>query len=205
MEEIYVIAIAGGTGSGKTTVAQGLIRHIGSERVVFIQHDNYYRDQSEFKLEDRLKTNYDHPRSLETDLLIKHLQLLKSGKPVEMPLYDFTTHTRSSEIKLLHPRPVIILEGILLFVEKRLRELCDLKVFVDTPDDVRLIRRLTRDMTERGRNVESVITQYTQTVRPMHQQFVEPSKLFADIIIPEGGHNMAAIDVLTAKVTQILS
>ena len=199
-----IIGVAGGTGSGKTTVANAIVRRVRAEHLAFVQHDAYYRDQSHLPLSERVHTNYDHPDSLETELLIEHLRQLRAGHSIEMPTYDFAKHTRSSHTQRVEPRPVILVEGILIFVDRALRELFDIKVFVDTDADIRFIRRLRRDIAERGRTVESVIEQYLETVRPMHMEFVEPSKRYADIIIPEGGFNTVALDMLVARVETML-
>ncbi len=199
-----LIGIAGGTGSGKTTVAQRIQEYFRHARVVVLPQDAYYKDQSHLPMEERIKVNYDHPDAFDTDLLIRHLLALKQGEAIEMPVYDFKTHTRSSKTIRVQPGDVIILEGILVLHDPRIRSLLDIKIFVDTPDDIRFIRRLTRDIRERGRTVESVIEQYLATVRPMHLEFVEPSKAYADIIIPEGGFNDVAIRVLISTIEQHL-
>lgn len=198
----YVIAVAGGTGSGKTTIVQKLLEMFDSTDCIDIKHDNYYRDQSDKSIEQRKQTNYDHPLSLETELLVEHLQKLKSGEPVEMPLYDYVEHTRSSQTIALSPTKVIIVEGILIFESEKLRREFDLKIFVDTDADIRFIRRLQRDIAERGRDMQSVIDQYITTVKPMHEEFVEPSKRFADLIIPEG-LNTAALGVVLARMKEL--
>lgn len=195
-----VIGIAGGTGSGKTTVAQAILNRSGPERVAFIQHDSYYKDLSALPPAQRATTNFDHPHSLETELMVAHIRALKAGKAIDVPLYDFTTHTRTEQTVRVEPRPVILVEGILLFVDATMRALCDIKLFVDTDSDIRFIRRLQRDIAERGRTTESVIAQYHATVRPMHLEFVEPSKRYADLIIPEGGLNEVAMDVVMARI-----
>ncbi len=199
-----IIGVAGGTGSGKTTVSQEILRRVGAERIVFIQHDSYYRDRSHLSLEERARLNYDHPDSLESEFLVSHLQQLQAGQPVEIPVYDFTTHTRTEETRCVEPKWVILVEGILIFVEPALREMFDVKIWVDTDADVRFIRRLRRDITERGRTVESVIEQYEETVRPMHLEFAEPSKRYADVIIPEGGFNTVAMDMVVARILEML-
>jgi uridine kinase len=199
-----VIGIAGGTGSGKTTVASVILDRVGAERITFLPHDAYYLDLADLPPPQRATVNFDHPESLETDLLIAHLQQLKRWQPVEVPVYDFTTHERTDRTTRVEPHPVILVEGILVFAEPQLRELFDVKLFVDTPADVRFIRRLQRDIQERGRSMESVIQQYENTVRPMHEEFVETSKRFADVIIPEGGFNAAAMDMVVARVTALL-
>lgn len=199
-----VIGIAGGTGSGKTTVAEAIVRRIGPERIALIQQDSYYKDQSHLPMEERVRINYDHPDSIDTALLIRHLQELIAGRPVEVPIYDFTTYTRTPHTRRVEPRPVILVEGILVFVEKALRDLFDIKIYVDADLDIRFIRRLQRDLAERGRTLESVIQQYLSTVRPMHLEFVEPSKRYADIIIPEGGFNTVALDMIIARIRAML-
>ncbi len=199
-----VIGIAGGSGSGKTTVAQIILQRVGPDRIAFLQHDAYYKDLSGLPPAQRAEVNFDHPNSLETELLIRHIEQLKSGQPVEVPIYDFSTHSRTNQTFTVQPRPVILVEGILIFAEKALRELFDVKIFVDTDSDIRFIRRLQRDIAERGRTVDSVIKQYLATVRPMHMEFVEPSKRYADVIIPEGGHNTAALDMVVARIEALL-
>ncbi|MCX7609097.1 MAG: uridine kinase [Anaerolineales bacterium] len=199
-----VIGIAGGSGSGKTTVAQTILERVGRDRIAFLQHDSYYKDLSHLPPSRRAEVNFDHPDSLETDLLIQHIHLLKAGQSVEVPVYDFATHTRTNRTYTVAPRPVILVEGILIFAEKPLRELFDVKIYVDTDADIRFIRRLQRDIAERGRTVESVIRQYLATVRPMHLEFVEPSKRYADVIIPEGGFNVPALDMVVARIETLL-
>lgn len=199
-----IIGVAGGTGSGKTTVAHAIIERVGRERIALVQHDAYYRDQSGKTPEVRARVNYDHPDSLETELMIEHLRQLRAGCPIEMPVYDFATHTRKTETRRVEPHPVILVEGILIFADPALREMFDVKVFVDTDADIRLIRRLQRDLEERGRTFESVITQYRETVRPMHLEFVEPSKRYADVILPEGGFNTVGLDLIVARVQMLL-
>jgi uridine kinase len=200
-----IIGISGGTGSGKTTVANRILESVRASEVVFIQQDSYYRNIEDLPLDIREVANFDHPDALDNDLLIHHVRKLKSGEPIDLPIYDFKTNTRLSETRQLAPKPIVIVEGILILAEPRLRELMDIKVFVDTPDDIRFIRRLRRDIAERGRTVDSVIEQYTGTVRPMHMQFVEPSKRYADVIIPEGGHNLVSIDLLSGKIRERLA
>lgn len=200
-----VIAIAGGTGSGKTTVSNKVLERVGIERVTYLQHDSYYKDLSDLPLLQRASINFDHPGSLETELMIKHLRELKKWKSVEVPIYDFKTHTRIKETKTCIPQSVIIVEGILIFSEPKLRSLFDIRLFVDTDADIRFIRRLQRDVSERGRTVESVIRQYMNTVRPMHLEFVEPSKRYADIIIPEGGFNAVALDMVSTRIESMLT
>ena len=200
-----IIGVAGGTGSGKTTVSHAILDRVGSDRIAYLQHDSYYRDRSHVALEERANANFDHPDALESELLAQHLSSLKEGRTVKVPLYDFTTHTRKATTVAVEPRKVILVEGILILAEKSLRELMDIKVFVDTDADIRFIRRLQRDVTDRGRTVESVIRQYTDTVRPMHLEFVEPSKRYADVIIPEGGFNLTAIDMIVARVKAMIA
>jgi uridine kinase len=191
-----VIGVAGGSGSGKTTVVRRIIESIGDDQVTVLEHDRYYRDRNDLRLEERAALNYDHPDSLETDLLVRHLHELRSGRTVEMPAYDFARYARQSVTVPARTRKAIIVEGILIFTDAALRALMDVKVFVDADDDTRFIRRLQRDIAERGRTVSSVVEQYLGTVKPMHLEFVEPSKRYADIIIPLGGHNTVAIDML---------
>jgi uridine kinase len=199
-----VIGIAGGSGSGKTTVAQEILQRVGPERIAFLQHDSYYKDLSGLPPTQRADINFDHPHSLETDLLIQHIASLRDGKPIEVPIYDFSTHSRTSQTFTVQPRRVILVEGILIFTEATLRDMFDVKIFVDTDSDIRFIRRLERDIKERNRTTESVVKQYQSTVRPMHMEFVEPSKRYADVIIPEGGYNTAALDMVTARVESLL-
>ncbi|MGD8330013.1 MAG: uridine kinase [Acidobacteriota bacterium] len=200
-----VIGVAGGTGSGKTTVVRKIVDSLGDDAVSFIQHDFYYKDHPQLSLEDRGALNYDHPDALETSLLVAHLGTLRGGEAVDAPRYDFSLHARKKETQRVEPRRAIILEGILILVDQALRELMDIKIFVDTDPDVRFIRRLLRDLDERGRTLESVVDQYQKTVRPMHLKFVEPSKRYADIIIPEGGSNTVAVDMLLTKVRAIVA
>jgi uridine kinase len=200
-----IIGISGGTGSGKTTIANRILESVSASEVVFLQQDSYYRNINDLPLDYRNIANFDHPDALDNDLLVNHVRRLKAGEAVELPLYDFKTHTRLNETRHVEPKPIVIVEGILIFADPRLLEQMDIKVFVDTPDDIRFIRRLRRDLAERGRTVESVIEQYTVTVRPMHMQFVEPSKRHADVIIPEGGHNQVSIDLLSGKIRERLA
>ena len=200
-----IIGICGGTGSGKTTVANRILESVSASEVAFIQQDSYYRNLKDLPLDYRQAVNFDHPDALDNDLLVHHVKKLKAGGSVELPLYDFKTHTRLNETFLIEPKPIVIIEGILIFVDPRLLEQMDIKVFVDTPDDIRFIRRLRRDIAERGRTVDSVIEQYLATVRPMHMQFVEPSKRYADVIIPEGGHNLVSIDLISGKIRERLA
>ena len=199
-----VIGIAGGSGSGKTTVAQDILQRVGPDRIAFLQHDSYYKDLSGLPPTQRAEVNFDHPNSLETALLIQHIAALRDGKAVEVPIYDFSAHSRTDRTFTVQPRGVILVEGILIFTEAALREMFDVKIFVDTDSDIRFIRRLERDLAERGRTTESVIKQYRSTVRPMHMEFVEPSKRYADVIIPEGGFNTAALDMVVARIETLL-
>lgn len=199
----YVVGVAGGTGSGKTTVAERIVAALPPERVSIIQHDNYYRDRSDLTYEERCELNFDHPDALETELLIAHLEQLQRGEDVDVPVYDFENHRRSDETTRVEARRIIVVEGILVFVDERLREHLDLKLFVDTPADIRVFRRIRRDLEQRGRDFASVREQYYATVRPMHLQFVEPSKAYADLIIPEGGRNKVALDLILAKLQAV--
>ncbi len=199
-----IIGICGGTGSGKTTVARRILENVSEEQVVYLQQDSYYRNLGDMPLELRRQINFDHPDALDNDLFINHVRSLKAGEAIDMPLYDYTTHTRTPETRHIEPKQVTIVEGILVFSDPVLRELMDVKIFVDTADDLRFIRRLQRDVAERGRSVESVIKQYLETVRPMHLQFVEPSKRNADVVIPEGGYNEVGIDLISGKIRLLL-
>lgn len=199
-----VIGVAGGSGSGKTSVTKSIYETFKGHSILMLEQDYYYKDQSHLPLEERLKTNYDHPLAFDNDLLIEHLHSLLQYEPVEKPVYDYTMHTRSSETIHVEPKDVIILEGILILEDERLRDLMDIKLFVDTDADLRIVRRLLRDIKERGRSMDSVIEQYVNVVRPMHNQFIEPTKRYADIIIPEGGHNYVAIDLMVTKIQTIL-
>jgi uridine kinase len=191
-----VIGVAGGSGSGKTTVVRRIVDALGDAQVSVLEHDRYYRDRNDLRFEERAALNYDHPDSLETDLMVRHLHELRAGRTVEAPVYDFARYARQSATETIAPRRAIIVEGILIYTDAALRGLMDVKVFVDTDDDTRFIRRLQRDIAERGRTVQSVIDQYLGTVKPMHLEFVEPSKRYADIVVPQGGHNAVAIDML---------
>jgi uridine kinase len=199
-----VLGVAGGSGSGKTTVAQAILDRVGRERIAFLEQDSYYRAIA-WEGDQLLHHNFDHPSALDNDLLVSHLEALRSGLPVQVPIYDFVAHRRTPRTRRVPPRPVILIEGILLFSEQRLRDLMDFKVFVDTDADVRLVRRLQRDIEERGRNVEDVLRQYLQSVRPMHLEFVEPSKRWADVIVPQGGENQVALEMVVARVEQLLA
>ena len=195
-----LIGIAGGSGSGKTTLADKLVECFGSDEVSIIRHDNYYKRHDQLTYEERSKLNYDHPDAFDTDLLCKQLKQLKEWHAIEMPVYDYSQHNRSDQVIVVHPAPVLILEGILIFAEEELCRLMDIKVFVDTDADVRILRRILRDVKARGRSLDSVITQYLTTVKPMHEQFVEPSKRRADVIIPDGGYNMVALEMLIQRI-----
>lgn len=199
-----VIGVAGGSGSGKTSVTKSIYDRFHGHSILMIEQDYYYKDQSHLPFEERLKTNYDHPLAFDNDLLITHLQQLLTYEAIEKPVYDYSLHTRSDEIILVEPKDVIILEGILVLEDERLRNLMDIKLYVDTDADLRIIRRLLRDIKERGRSMDSVIEQYVSVVRPMHNQFIEPTKRYADVIIPEGGHNHVAIDLMVTKIQTIL-
>ena len=204
MEKPILIGITGGTGSGKSTIADALYSNFSKDRITMIQQDMYYKDQSHLSMEERVKTNYDHPMAFDNDLLVEHLQKLIKGEAIEKPRYDFTIHNRAKDTTTVEPREIIIVEGILILEDERIRDLLDIKVYVDTDADIRILRRLVGDIDERGRTVESVIDQYLKMVRPMHMEFTEPTKRYADIIIPEGGHNYVAIDILMAKIRDIL-
>ena len=202
--EPVVVGVAGGTGSGKTTVAREILRRAGTDQISLIQHDAYYKDLSALPMAQRAMQNFDHPDALDNTLLIAHLKELKAGQPVEVPVYDFTTHARTTQTLRVEPHRVILLEGILIFSDETLRELMDVRIYVDTDADIRFIRRLQRDIAERGRTMESVIHQYLATVRPMHQEFVEPSKRHANVIIPEGGFNEVAMEMIAARIRALL-
>ena len=200
----FLIGIAGGTGSGKTTVANAIAKRVGEERIAILSHDSYYRDFVDLPKDTLDRQNFDHPDSLESELLVRHIKALKQGMVVETPIYDFRVHRRAAETRRVEPRKVILVDGILIYAEPELRKLFDVRIYVDTDADIRLIRRLKRDMAERGRTVESVVTQYESTVRPMHMEFVEPSKRYADLIVPEGGENTVALDFLFARLRELL-
>lgn len=202
--EPIVFGVAGGTASGKTTVARNILKTVGTSRIAYIPHDAYYRDISHLSLEERAKVNFDHPDSLETKLMVKHIKQLLKGKPVEVPIYDFTKHTRTEKSISVEPAPIILVDGILIFTKRKLRELMDIKVFVDTDADIRFIRRMKRDIKERGRELDSVVAQYMRTVRPMHMKFVEPSKRYADVIIPHGGMNAVAMNMVVSSLRELL-
>ncbi len=199
-----VIGIAGGTGSGKTTIADYILETVGPEKIAFLPHDAYYRNQTDLTYEERSQVNFDHPASLETELLIEHITNLRNQQAIHLPSYDFKTHSRTNQTIQINPQPIILIEGILILAEPELRKLFDLKIYVDTDADIRFIRRLKRDIEERGRTTESVIIQYLKTVRPMHLEFVEPSKRYASVIIPEGGYNTVALDLIVARIESML-
>ena len=203
MNDILVIGIAGGTGSGKTTLMDNLVKRFGDD-VTVLSHDNYYRRRDDMTLEERSRVNYDEPAALETDLMVRHLDLLRQGQAIECPVYDFAQHNRSDRTTTIEPKRVIIVEGILIFEDEALRDLMDIRIFVDTDADVRLCRRIKRDVNKRGRSLESVLTQYQTTVKPMHEKYVEPSKRFADIVVPEGGKNMVALDMIMGRIQRHL-
>ncbi len=200
----YTIGICGGSGSGKSTVTRRMVEAFGNDHIVVIEQDSYYRDQTHLPYEERIQTNYDHPDAFDTGLMVSQIRSLQQGKPIEKPLYDYTRHTRKTETVRVEPRPILILEGILLFFDRGLRDTMDLKVYVETDADVRILRRIRRDMKERGRTLDSVTDQYLETVRPSHLQFVEPSKRYADIIFPDGGYNEVGIDLLVARLQREL-
>lgn len=204
MEKPILIGIAGGTGSGKSTVTNEIYKNITESNIVIIEQDSYYKSQDNLSYEERVKTNYDHPFAFDNDLLVSHLKELLEGKSIEKPIYDFEMHNRKKKTLTVNPRDIIILEGILILSEEEIRELLDIKIYVDTDADVRVIRRILRDIKDRGRSLDSIILQYINTVRPAHLQFVEQSKRYADIVIPEGGYNKVAIDIILAKINEII-
>lgn len=204
MNKPVVIGVSGGTGSGKSTVAKAIFKSLPDENILIIEQDAYYKDQSSLTYEERVKTNYDHPLAFDTELLITHVKMLCEHKCIEKPIYNFSKHNREENTICVQPKEIIIIEGIMILEDERLRNLMDIKIFVDTDADVRIIRRITRDINERGRTLESVIEQYLTTVKPAHEQFIEPTKKYADIIIPEGGYNKVAIDLMTTKVMSIV-
>lgn len=199
-----VIGVAGGSASGKTTVSRRILEHVGQDRIAYVQHDSYYCDDGHLPLSERTKRNFDHPASLETPLLVAHLQALRRGEAVAVPIYDFATYSRLTERRTVVPAPVVLVEGILIFAEAALRDLMDIRIFVDTDPDIRFIRRLTRDISERGRSLDSVVGQYLETVRPMHLEFVEPSKRYANVIVPEGGRNLVAMEMIISRIQKLL-
>ncbi|HEQ4335016.1 TPA: uridine kinase [Streptococcus pyogenes] len=204
LKKPIIIGVTGGSGGGKTSVSRAILDSFPNARIAMIQHDSYYKDQSHMSFEERVKTNYDHPLAFDTDFMIQQLKELLAGRPVDIPIYDYKKHTRSNTTFRQDPQDVIIVEGILVLEDERLRDLMDIKLFVDTDDDIRIIRRINRDMMERGRSLESIIDQYTSVVKPMYHQFIEPSKRYADIVIPEGVSNVVAIDVINSKIASIL-
>ncbi|MFH5909285.1 uridine kinase [Clostridium perfringens] len=204
MKRPIFIGITGGTGSGKSTIAKEIYRQFGEDCIAMIEQDSYYKDQSHLSMEDRVKTNYDHPNAFDNNLLVSHLESLLNGHFIQKPSYDFSIHNRIEDTTKVEPKEIVIVEGILILEDPRIRELLDIKIYVDTDADVRIIRRMVRDINERGRTMESVINQYLNVVKPMHNQFTEPTKKFADIIIPEGGHNKVAIDIIVAKIKEVL-
>lgn len=202
-ERPITIGVAGGSGAGKSTVARVILQRIGAENIAYVPHDSYYRDLSDLPRQQRALINFDHPDSLDSDLFIDHIHRLQAHQPIEIPVYDFATHSRTSEVRVVQPQRVILVEGILIFAEERWRDLFDVRIFVETDDDVRFIRRLQRDISERGRTIDSVINQWMQTVRPMHLEFVEPSKRYAHVIIPEGGLNEVAMEMVIARIQSL--
>jgi uridine kinase len=204
MRKPVVIGVTGGSGSGKTSVTKAIYESLKDHSILVLEQDYYYKDQSELPFEERLKTNYDHPLAFDNDLLIEHIEKLLRYEPIEKPVYDYAIHTRSEKVIPVEPKDVIILEGILVLEDERLRDLMDIKLYVDTDADLRIIRRMTRDISERGRTFDSVVNQYLNVVRPMHNQFIEPTKRYADVIIPEGGQNYVAIDIMVTKIQTIL-
>ncbi|EZL26269.1 TPA: uridine kinase [Streptococcus pyogenes ABC020038262] len=204
LKKPIIIGVTGGSGGGKTSVSRAILDSFPNARIAMIQHDSYYKDQFHMSFEERVKTNYDHPLAFDTDFMIQQLKELLAGRPVDIPIYDYKKHTRSNTTFRQDPQDVIIVEGILVLEDERLRDLMDIKLFVDTDDDIRIIRRIKRDMMERGRSLESIIDQYTSVVKPMYHQFIEPSKRYADIVIPEGVSNVVAIDVINSKIASIL-
>ncbi|EOU1673252.1 uridine kinase [Clostridium perfringens] len=204
MKRPIFIGITGGTGSGKSTIAKEIYRQFGEDCIAMIEQDSYYKDQSHLSMEDRVKTNYDHTNAFDNNLLVSHLESLLNGHSIQKPSYDFSIHNRIEDTTKVEPKEIVIVEGILILEDPRIRELLDIKIYVDTDADVRIIRRMVRDINERGRTMESVINQYLNVVKPMHNQFTEPTKKFADIIIPEGGHNKVAIDIIVAKIKEVL-
>ena len=199
-----IIGICGGTGSGKTTISRAIVSAVGESNVVVVEQDSYYRNLADMPLDERHQANFDHPDSIDSEMMVNHIKRLKLGQPIDMPIYDMVTHTRSDRVEVIEPKPVVIVEGILIFAEPRVLELLEVRVFVDTPDDIRLMRRMRRDVTERGRSFERTLQQYEKTIRPMHFEFVEPSKRHADIIIPEGGQTDISVKCLCSMVREKL-
>ncbi len=204
MNKPIFIGISGGSGSGKTTIVNRIYSEVPEKSICIIEHDAYYRDQSELTYEQRCKTNYDHPFAFDTDLFVEHIKRLKDGETIEKPIYDYEIHNRKEEKVIVDPKEIIIVEGLLVFYEERIRELLDIKIFVDTDADIRIMRRIMRDMKERGRTLDSIMAQYINTVRPAHEQFIEPSKKYADIIVTEGGNNLVAVDLMVTKIKSLL-
>ncbi len=205
MKTPLFIGITGGSGSGKTTIVNRIFSEVPEKSIAIIEQDSYYKDQSHLSYDDRCKTNYDHPFAFDTDLLLEHIELLKNGQAIEKPLYDYEIHNRKEETMLVEPKEIIIIEGLLVFYDERIRNLLDIKIFVDTDADLRLIRRIIRDINERARTVDSVIAQYINTVRPAHEQFIEPTKKYADIIVTEGGNNLVAVDLMVTKIKSCMN
>ncbi|MBP1926152.1 uridine kinase [Sedimentibacter acidaminivorans] len=204
MKKPIFIGISGGSGSGKTTIVNRIYSEVPEKSICIIEHDAYYKDQSELTYEQRCKTNYDHPFAFDTDLFVEHIKKLKDGETIDKPIYDYEIHNRKKENVMVEPKEIIIVEGLLVFYEERIRDLLDIKIFVDTDADIRIMRRIMRDMKERGRTLDSIISQYVDTVRPAHEQFIEPSKKYADIIVTEGGNNLVAVDLMVTKIKSLL-
>jgi uridine kinase len=204
MKKPIFIGISGGSGSGKTTIVNRIYSEVPEKSICIIEHDAYYKDQSELTYEQRCKTNYDHPFAFDTDLFVEHIKKLKDGETIDKPIYDYEIHNRKKEKVIVEPKEIIIVEGLLVFYEERIRDLLDIKIFVDTDSDIRIMRRIMRDMKERGRTLDSIISQYVDTVRPAHEQFIEPSKKYADIIVTEGGNNLVAVDLMVTKIKSLL-
>ncbi|MDF2949580.1 MAG: uridine kinase [Sedimentibacter sp.] len=204
MKKPIFIGISGGSGSGKTTIVNRIYSAVPEKSIAIMEHDSYYKDQSSLTYEDRCKTNYDHPFAFDTDLFVEHIKDLKKGNLIEKPIYDYGIHNRKKETITVEPKEIIIVEGLLVFYEERIRELLDIKIYVDTDADIRILRRIIRDLNERARNLDSVISQYMSTVRPAHEQFIEPSKKYADIIVTEGGNNLVAVDLMVTKIKSLL-
>ena len=204
MNKPIFIGISGGSGSGKTTIVNRIYSEVPEKSISIIEHDAYYKDQSNITFDERCKTNYDHPFAFDTDLFVEHIQSLKSGQIIEKPIYDYEIHNRKEDKIIIEPKEIIIVEGLLVFYEERIRELLDIKIFVDTDADIRIMRRIMRDMKDRGRSLDSIIAQYINTVRPAHEQFIEPSKKYADIIVTEGGNNLVAVDLMVTKIKSLL-
>lgn len=204
MNEPLFIGISGGSGSGKTTIVRRIYKEVPERSIAIIEHDAYYKDQSNITYEERCKTNYDHPFAFDTDLFVEHIKELKKGSVIQKPIYDYSTHNRKEETIKVEPKEIIIVEGLLVFYEERIRDLLDIKIFVDTDADIRILRRINRDMRDRGRSLESIMNQYMSTVRPAHEQFIEPTKKYADIIVTEGGNNLVAVDLMVTKIKSLL-